>query len=337
MFIDALSSFEASHGISLPPIANAAIVALAFGILVLIGSTVFDYMFGWVERKVIAKVQLRHGPTRVGKFGLLQNLADFIKLFAKEHVIPARANRLLFLWSLPLVAAILTFLIEIIPYGPNIFGVDLSLGILVAFVLLSFLPIVIFVAGWASANKFASIAAQRSVIMLISYEVPLFIVVAGVALLSGSLSFLSIVKAQSHLWFIALLPIGFVVFFIALMAELERPPFDLREADSELIAGWMTDLSAPLYAMSLYVDYTRVFLGSLLVAILFLGGWSGPVLPPLVWLMIKVVVIAVFVVIVRATTPRMRLDRIMRLGWFWLVPLSIINLAIAFAFVSNII
>ncbi|MGI0141695.1 MAG: complex I subunit 1/NuoH family protein [Candidatus Micrarchaeales archaeon] len=337
-FQDIITGIESSIGLSgINPILNAAIMALIFGIVVMIIITIFDYIFGWIERKLVARIHLRHGPTKVGKYGLLQNAADFIKLFAKENIIPANANRLLFLASLPIVAAIFAFIVEILPLGPGLVGIDLSLGLLAAFVLISFVPILIFIAGWASGNKFSSISAQRSVMLLISYEIPLFIVIASIVVLAKSFSFTQIVSAQSGLWYIVLMPLGFVVFFIALVAELERPPFDLREADSELIAGWLTDVGAPLYAISLFIDYTRVFLGSLLVTILFLGGWNGPILPSYLWLGIKVLIVAVFIVVLRATTPRMRLDRILRLGWLWLVPLAIINLLWGYLLITGVI
>ncbi len=316
---------------------SSAISLLIFGIIIIVWISVFDYLFGWFERKAIARVQGRHGPTRVGSYGLLQNLADFIKLFSKENIIPANANRYLMMISLPVIAAITIFLIEILPFSPSMFGVDLSLGLLLAFVLLSFVPIIIFVAGWASGNKFSSIGAQRSVILLVSYEIPVFIIIVTLAIAAHGFSFIQIVNAQSKLWFGAMMPIGLIVFFIAMLAEFERPPFDLKEADSELIAGWLTDISAPLYGIALFVDYTRIFLGSMLITILFLGGWTGPILPPLAWLLIKVFLVAFFVVFVRATMPRMRIDRILRLGWNYMIPLSILNLVLVYLIVANVI
>ncbi|MDE1846269.1 MAG: NADH-quinone oxidoreductase subunit H [Candidatus Micrarchaeota archaeon] len=321
-----------------PIIVQAAINAILFGVAMLLVITAFDYIFGWIERKLVAKIHLRHGPTRVGKFGLLQNAADFLKLFAKENIIPARANKIIFLATMPIVAAIFAFIVLILPLQPNLLGVNLSIGLLLVFVLLSFVPILIFIAGWASANKFAAIAAQRSVILLVSYEIPLFIVIAAIAAFDHSFAFTSIVAAQSATWNILIMPLGFVVFFIALMAELERPPFDLREADSELIAGWLTDVGAPLYAISLFIDYTRVFMGGLLVSLLFLGGWLGPAfLPGAIWLMVKVLVVALFVVVLRATSPRMRLDRILHLGWAYLIPLSIVNLYLVYLLAIGVI
>ena len=289
----------------------------------------FDYTFGWLERKSIAKAQFRHGPTYVGKFGILQNLADIVKLLAKENIIPKNADKLIFSAVPPLLLALFIFLIYLLPFS-NSLGIELSVGLLAVFVLLSFAPLLIFLAGAASGNKFSLIGAQRSVIMSLAYEVPLILSVAAVALYAGSFNIANIVNSQARIPFIVLMPIGFVVFFIAMLAELERPPFDLREADSELIAGWLVDVGAPYYAIALFVDYTRMFLCSLLISLLFLGGWLGPYLPVLVWLLIKAFAVAIVIVIIRATTVRMRLDRLMRFGWFWLLPLAVLNIILTF-------
>jgi len=289
----------------------------------------FDYIFGWLERKSIAKAQFRHGPTYVGKFGILQNLADIVKLLAKENIIPKNADKLVFSTAPLLLLALFIFLIYLLPFS-NSLGIAISVGLLAIFVLLSFAPLLIFLTGAASGNKFSLISAQRSVIMSLAYEVPLILSVAAVALYAGSFNITNIVNSQARIPFIVLMPIGFIVFFIAMLAELERPPFDLREADSELIAGWLVDVGAPYYAVALFVDYTRMFLGSLLISLLFLGGWLGPYLPSLIWLLIKAFVVAVVVVIIRATTVRMRLDRLMRFGWFWLLPLAVLNIILTF-------
>ncbi len=305
-----------------------AAALVAYAVLVAILIIAFDYLFGWTERKVIAKMQARHGPTYVGKYGLLQNLADIVKLLSKEHAVPQRAGKFLFLVTLPVMLAIAIFLIMLLPFSPTLLASDLGLGALALFVVLSFVPLIVFVNGVSSGNKFAAIGAQRSVVMLLSYEIPLIIVVATAALLANSYSFVGIIGAQAKTWFVLLMPIGFVVFFVAMLAELERPPFDMREADSELIAGWLTDVSAPYYSLALFLDYTRMFLGSLVMAILFFGGWSGPVLPPVAWLLIKAFAISLFIIVIRATTARMRIDRLLRLGWTVLLPLAILNLII---------
>lgn len=309
---------------------SVAADAIVYGIAILVLIGVFDYFFGWLERKVIAKIQGRHGPTYVGKYGLLQNLADIVKLLSKEHALPQNADALLFVYTIPLLLAASIFMVLLLPFSPVLIESNLSLGMLVIFVVLSFMPLMIFVNGFASGNKFAAISAQRSVIMLVSYEIPLLIVIATIGALSGGYNIAAIIGAQANGWFVLATPIGFAIFFIVMLVELERPPFDLREADSELIAGWLTDVSSPFYSLALFLDYTKVLLGSLLIAILFFGGWLGPVLPPVVWLLLKGFIIAFFIIIIRATTMRMRMDGLLRLGWLWLVPLSVVNLIITY-------
>lgn len=300
-------------------------------ILVSIIFSIFGYTVGWLERKLIARAQYRHGPTYVGLWGILQNLADLIKLLAKQDISLKNADRLLFIVSLPLLLAVTIFIILLLPYSPGLQATNLGFGLLIVFTIISFFPILLFTSGFATGNKFADISAQRSVLMLISYELPTLLVVAAIALLSNSYNIQNIVQLQSSNYLIVLMPIGFVIFFITMLAETERPPFDLREADNELIAGWLTDYSSPYYALSLFLDYARMFLGSILIAILFFGGWLGPApLPPIIWLVLKAFIISMFIVMVRATAFRMRIDRVLSLGWKWLIPLSLINLVITY-------
>jgi NADH-quinone oxidoreductase subunit H len=311
---------------TLATVADTVAYAIAISILII----AFDYFFGWVERKTIAKIQKRHGPTYAGKYGILQNLADFVKLLSKENSVPKTADKLVFLITIPLMLSISIFLIFLLPFSPTLLETNIGLGLLVVFVLLSFMPLIIFANGFGSGNKFAAISAQRSVIMLLSYELPIIFVIAAVGALANGYNIAGIVNAQSKWWFIVLMPVGFVVFFIAMLAELERTPFDIREADNELIAGWLTDVSAPYYTLALFLDYTRMFLGSLLIAIIFLGGWSGPLLPPVVWLLLKAFIVSFFIMIIRATMVRMRIDRLLRFGWIWLLPLSLLNLILTY-------
>ncbi len=304
---------------------------LIYALLVVIMMSVFAYLFGWVERKIIAKAQYRHGPTYVGKFGILQNLADLVKLLAKEMVTPKNADLATFLLAPLLLVSITVFVILLLPFSPTLQASEFGLGLLAVFVLLGFTPILVFISGFASGNKFADVSAQRSVLMLLSYEIPTLMVVAAIALASGGYNISSVVSSQSHLVFAISMPIGLIVFFITMLAELERTPFDIKEADSELIAGWLTDISAPYYSIALLLDYSRMFMGSLIIALLFFGGWLGPVLPPVVWLVAKATLISLAIIFVRVTTVRMRIDSVLRLGWRWLIPLSLINLVIAYA------
>lgn len=301
-----------------------------YAVIILILIIAFDYLFGWLERKTVAKIQGRHGPTYVGKYGILQNLADFIKLLSKEHAVPKRADRFLFLLTIPLMLALSIFLILLLPFSPTLIESNISLGMLAIFIALSFMPLIISVNGFSSGNKFAAISAQRSVVMLLSYEIPLLLVLATVGTIANSYNIAGIIDAQVNGWFVLFMPLGFIVFFVVMLVELERLPFDMREAGSELVAGWLTDVSAPYFGLALLLDYTRMFLGSLLIAILFLGGWLGPILPPIVWLVLKGFFVSFFIVIIRATSVRTRIDSLLRFGWLWLLPLSLLNLIITY-------
>ncbi len=308
------------------------IIALViYAIIIFILLAVFGYTFGWIERKIIAKAQYRHGPTYVGKYGILQNLADLVKLFSKASLDLDNADNVLYGLSLPILISLAVFAVLILPIFPSLQATDMSFSMLLVFVIIAFMPVMIFLSGFSSGNKFADISAQRSILMLLSYEIPLMLVIAAVALISKGYNLQSIIASQSGAYYILLMPIGFIIFFIAMLAEIERPPFDLMEADSELIAGWITDMSPAYYALVLFLDYSKVFMSSLLISILFLGGWLGPQpIPGVVWLIIKAVIMALIAIIIRATTFRMRIDRILRMGWLFLIPLSLINLIITY-------
>ncbi len=320
-------------GITSPNSLVSLLFIIIYAVMILVIMSAFAYLFGWIERKVIAKSQYRHGPTYLGKYGLLQNMADLIKLISKEKVTPANAEKLLFSAMPQLLVAMTIFAILIIPFTPNIAVTNIGIGLLALFVLIAFSPIVLFLAGFASGNKFADISAQRSVLMLIGYELPVMIVIASIVVAANSYNLHSIVLQQSKEYFALLMPLGLFVFFVAMLAELERSPFDLREADSELIAGWLTDVSPPYYALALFIDYTRMFMGSLLIAVLFFGGWLGPLMPPILWLLAKAFIISLIIIVIRVSVVRMRIDRILRFGWFWLIPLSLINLVITYVIV----
>jgi NADH-quinone oxidoreductase subunit H len=309
----------------------ALLIALIFfTILLSVIVLGFAYIFGWVERKLLARIQSRRGPTYVGKYGFLQNMADMVKLLSKENIVPTNSDSPLFQLTIPFLIAIVFLGIAFIPFSSTFVGIASTFGLVAIFMLLSFMPLIIFLSGWTSGNKFGSISAQRSVAMLLSYEIPLILVIAAVALLAQSYNLNSIVAAQHGIWFIALMPLGFVVFFIVMLAEMERPPFDLREADNELIAGWLTDAGAPSYALALLLDYIRMFFGCAIIVVLFLGGWMGPApIPAFVWLLLKVFVVAVLIIAIRSVMTRMRIDRLLSMGWLFLLPLSLLNIVIS--------
>ncbi|MCL4383341.1 MAG: NADH-quinone oxidoreductase subunit H [Candidatus Marsarchaeota archaeon] len=311
-------------------IVGLVIAIIVFLIALSLIVSLFVYFVGWIERKLMARMQSRHGPTYVGKFGILQNFADLVKLLSKEHINPDNADKI-FPSLIPIAFALFFFMLIFIPITQNFIGFETSLGIIIIFALLSFSPLMMFLLGWTSGNKFSSISAQRSIMMMISYEIPMLVSLIPIIALAHGFNFSSVVNAQQHYWFLFIMPIGFIVFFITLLAELERQPFDLREADSELIAGWLNDVSAPYYALVLFIDYLRIFIGSLLISILFLGGWLGPsFLLPIFWILTKVIIITLIIILIRATMIRMRLDKIIKFGWNYLLPLAIINLFITF-------
>lgn len=328
-FVSALYSYlYHGAGTSYPLILLSILI---YFIILFIFVSMFAYLFGWFERKFIARIQSRHGPTYVGKYGILQNFADLVKLLSKEWITPDGASGLLYRIALPAMVAIFIVVVALIPLTNGFVALNSSISLLLVLVLLSMVPLLVMVTGWATGNKFGYISAQRSVLMLVSYEIPLILIIASVGLITRSYSFAAIVSAQTHWWLAVLDPLGFVLFFIIMLAELERPPFDLREADSELIAGWLTDIDAPYYAIALLLDYIRVFALSLLLVVVFLGGWLGPaLLPAIVWLMAKVILVAALTVVLRATMIRMKVDRLIKLGWKYLMPIAVANILIVF-------
>ncbi|MGC8651756.1 MAG: complex I subunit 1/NuoH family protein [Candidatus Micrarchaeia archaeon] len=333
-FIESYTSYfirlfllHGAAGTAIALLLSFIVFAVALAILII----AFAYMFGWLERKIIARAQARHGPTYLGPFGFLQNFADVIKLFSKENIVPEGADNPIFGSVLPVMFAVFVLMLTFIPFTSGFVGIGTSLGLLAVFVLLSFSPLLLFLAAWASGNKFSSISAQRAVTVVVSYEVPLLLSVVAIVLLANSFSLTSIVAAQQSYWFVIMMPLGFIVFFIVMLADLERTPFDMTEADSELIAGWLNDYGANYYGIALFLDYTRMFVGTLLITVLFFGGWLGfGAVPPIITLLIKVVIFTIFIMFIRASLVRMKINRILRTGWLYLMPIAVINLLITF-------
>ncbi len=298
--------------------------------------TAFAYVT-LLERRLLARFQLRVGPNRVGPLGLLQPLADGIKLIFKEHFVPAGADRLVYLVA-PLITVVAAlFVYAVIPIGPpvRLFGrevtlyvADVNIGVLLVLAASSIGVYGIILGGWASDNKYALLGGLRSSAQVISYELALGLAVLGVVLAAGSLSLVDIVRAQSHLWFIVTQPAAFVLFLIAAFAETNRAPFDLPEAEQELIAGYQTEYGGFTFAMFYLGEYVGVITMGALITTLFLGGWQGPLLPPVLWFLIKVFAVVCVFIWVRATLPRLRYDQLMALGWRVLVPAGLLNLAV---------
>ncbi|WP_430436488.1 NADH-quinone oxidoreductase subunit NuoH [Oceanibaculum nanhaiense] len=283
------------------------------------------------ERKVIAGMQLRTGPAKVGPFGLLQPLADGLKLFAKETILPAGANRVVFI-----MAPMLTFVLAmvawaVIPVGDGLVIADINVGILYLFAISSLGVYGIIMAGWASNSKYPFLGALRSAAQMVSYEVSIGFVIITVLLCVGSLNLSDIVRAQETVWFaIPLLPM-FVIFFVSALAETNRAPFDLPEGESELVAGYFVEYSSMSFALFFLGEYANMILMSAMTTILFLGGWLPPFdiapfnwVPGPIWFVLKICAVLFVFLWVRATFPRYRYDQLMRLGWKVFLPLSLL-------------
>ncbi|MBI2934892.1 MAG: NADH-quinone oxidoreductase subunit NuoH [Chloroflexi bacterium] len=309
----------------------AYLVAGLVGMLAIITFVLLMVMgFIWIERRGLSRFQIRIGPNRVGPFGLLQPVADAIKVLLKEDIVPARAARTIFALA-PLINFLPVLLIfAVIPMaGDGAVAVlaNLNIGVLYIMAISGASILAIFMAGWASNNKYALIGAMRAVSQMVSYEVPVVLSLVGIIMLTGSLSLVDIVERQNVPFFL-LQPLGFIIFFIAAIAEINRAPFDLLEADSEIVAGYHIEYSGMKFAMFFLAEYGHAVIFSALITTLFLGGWKGPLLPPFLWFVIKLLVVFWVVFWIRATVPRLRVDQLSALAWKALLPLSLINIAI---------
>ncbi len=284
----------------------------------------------YFERKVIGWMQNRIGPNRVGPFGLLQSAADVFKLLLKEDIVPANADRLMFMIA-PIIAFVPSFMVlAVIPYtAAHVFTAGLNVGVLYYIALSSISIVGIVLGGWASNNKYSLVGGLRSAAQMISYEIPLGLSILGVIMLSGSLNLNTIVAHQAtdrFGWYIIPQIIGFVVFVIAAIAELNRTPFDLPEAESELVAGYFTEYTGFRFAFYMLSEYVYVFAIASLGTTLFLGGWEGPFLPSWLWFALKTSLFIFFLFWVRATMPRIRIDQLMSFAWKVLIPVALFNI-----------
>ncbi len=288
----------------------------------------------WVERRMLALWQDRYGPNRVGPFGLLQSIADMIKIFFKEDWIPPFADKTVFIIAPAIVVITVLMSFAVIPFAPGIHVIDLNIGILFFLGMSSLGAYSIVLGGWSSNNKYSLLGALRGSAQMITYEVFMGISLMGVVMLTGSFSLVDIVNAQQKMWFVVPQILGFVIFLIAGIAETHRLPFDIPEAESELIAGFHSEYSGMKFGMFFVGEYLGVTLVSALITTLFFGGWLGPsFLPGVVWFFLKTFVFILFFVLLRAGLPRPRYDQLMEYGWKFLLPLSLLNLLITGAVV----
>lgn len=291
------------------------------------------------ERKISAFIQDRLGPMRVGPWGLLQTIADAIKLLQKEDIIPINADRLIhFLAPIVMfVPAIMAYVV--ISWSPSIYATDFNLGLLYILCLSGISTIGIIIAGLSSGNKWSLVGGMRSCAQMVSYEVPLILSMVGVIMISGSLSLNALILAQKNIWFIIYQPLGFLIFLIAGIAECNRAPFDLPEAESELTAGFHTEYSGMKFALFFLGEYTNMFIFACLCATLFLGGWNGIpglpiILPPIAWFLLKTYFIIFLMMWFRWTYPRIRVDQLMNFSWKFLTPLGFLNILITGIIIS---
>ena len=282
----------------------------------------------WVERKVSAHMQVRLGPMEVGPHGAIQSVADALKLMSKELITPEEADKPVF-WLAPIIVflpVLLSFLV--IPFSRTMIIKDMNVGIILILGFSTLAVLAILMAGWSSNNKYSVLGAIRSVAQNIAYEIPLLITVMSIILMVGSFKLSDIVAAQGGVWFIVMQPLAFLLFITCATAETNRAPFDLPEAESELVAGFHTEYSGMRFAVFFLAEYTNMFIAASVGAVLFLGGWHGPILPGVVWFLLKVYALIFMMMWFRWTFPRVRFDQLITFAWKILIPLAFANLLI---------
>lgn len=305
-------------------------------VCVLLGTVTIAAGLIYVERKMLAVWQQRSGPNRVGPFGIFQVLADMIKIFFKEDWIPPFVNKKLFIIAPTIIMLSILMSFAIVPFAPGLVVADLNIGLLYFLGMSSLGAYTIILAGWASNNKYALLGGIRGAAQMISYEVFMGLSLMGVVLQTGSFNMTDIVNAQKGIWNVVPQIVGFVIFLIAGIAETHRLPFDLPEAESELVAGYHSEYSGMKFGMFFVGEYLGITLISCLITILFFGGWLGPsFLPPIVWFLIKMFAFILFFILLRAALPRPRYDQLMSYGWKLLLPLALLNVLVTGAVVLS--
>ncbi|WP_305044843.1 NADH-quinone oxidoreductase subunit NuoH [Geoalkalibacter sp.] len=314
----------------LPPELLRILFTAICAIVIVFGNAL---VMGYLERKLAGRFQRRPGPMEVGWQGLLQLAVDGVKLVGKQLVIPRHADPVLYRIA-PIVSfapAVLPLLV--IPFSPKLQGRDLDIGLIFILAVVAINVLAILIAGWGSNNKYSLLGAMRSVAQNVAYEIPMLLTLLSVILVTNTFSLKGIVAAQEGLWFILVMPVAFLIFFIATVAETNRAPFDLPEAESELTAGFMTEFSGMGFSLFFMAEYTYMFIACSLTVILFLGGWHGPPLPyaeytAALWFFFKVYALLILMIWIRWTFPRVRFDQLLNLCWKYLVPFSLVHLLV---------
>ena len=287
----------------------------------------------WLERRLLALWQYRYGPNRVGPFGLLQVAADMIKVLSKEDWIPPFADKAVFVMAPAIIMVCVVMSFAVIPFAPGVEVAKLNIGILFFLAMSSLSVYSVALAGWASNSKYSLLGGLRAAAQMLSYEVFMGLSLMGVVMITGSFDLGAIVEAQRGQWFIVPQFAGFAVFFIAAIAETRRLPFDLPEAESELVAGYHAEYSGLKFGLFFAGEYLGITLMSAMTVVLFFGGWHGPFLPPVLWFLLKTFLFICFFVLIRASLPRPRYDQLMSFGWKVMLPLSLANLVMTGAWI----
>ncbi|MDG1216472.1 MAG: NADH-quinone oxidoreductase subunit NuoH [Luminiphilus sp.] len=297
-------------------------------LLLLAGAVGGAAVMTWFERRMLGIWQDRLGPNRVGPLGIVLVAADMLKLLGKHDWVPPFADRPVFIFAPTAVVVAMLLGFAVVPYAPNVMVIDMNIGLLFFLGMTSIAVYSVLLGGLASHNKYSLLGGLRSAAQMVSYEVFMGLSLMGVVMLSGSFSLTQIVAAQEDLWFVVTQPLGLFVFVIAGLAESHRLPFDLPEAEHELTAGFHTEYGGMKFAMFMLGEYLGLILISCMITTLFLGGWLGPWLPPLLWFPIKTLIVILFFILLRAAIPRPRYDQLMSLGWKVMLPITLVNLAV---------
>jgi NADH-quinone oxidoreductase subunit H len=300
---------------------------IIFVVILFVFIIIMAMAFIYVERRVLGRFQIRIGPNRIGPFGLFQPVADTIKILIKEDIVPLNADKIIHLLA-PAIAFIpVVMIFAVIPFQNGAALVDLNIGIVYIVAVSSVSVVGMVMAGWSSNNKYALVSAMRVIAQVVSYEIPLALAVIGVVLFAGTLSMNGIVQAQT-IPYILLQPMGFLIYFLAALAEINRTPFDLLEAEGEIVAGYNIEYSGIKFALFFLAEYTEAVAISAIITTIYLGGWKGPFLPPVLWFLIKLFAVFIVIIWIRSTLPRLRIDQVMGFAWKFLLPLAFINLLI---------